>query len=135
MSNAGYSRIGVRLDEIHLCGSRVAVSESLGETVSPNGLVALSKQATVVGRVLALGDKVEDDLQVGDLILYEQWQGGRWRTADGFKLLIMDADKVALVLERFVRCPEMQPWGGGQCAKLLGHYGAHEPVGYDPDDD
>ena len=135
MSNAGYSRIAARLEEIHLCGSRVAVQESLDETVSPNGLVGLSKQATVVGRVLALGDKVEEDLQVGDLVLYEQWQGGRWLTADGIKLLIMDADKVALILERpregwrfgqeTTRCKEMNPWGGGQCILNAGHGGTH----------
>jgi co-chaperonin GroES (HSP10) len=100
MSNAGYSRIAARLKEIHLCGSRVAVLEDLNEKVSPNGLVALSKQTTVVGQVLAVGDKVEEDLQVGDLIVYEQWQGGRWLTEDGYKFLIMDEEKVALVLER-----------------------------------
>ena len=100
MSNAGYARIPARLDELCLVGERVVVQESLGETVSESGLIALSKQATTVGRVLAVGNKVEDDLQVDDIILYEQWQGGRWLTEDGRKCLIMDAEKVLMVLMR-----------------------------------
>jgi co-chaperonin GroES (HSP10) len=98
-SFSGYHRIAANLQDLKLCGNRVAIKEDLDEKVRPNGLIVPATQATVVGRVLLVGDKLEDDIYPGETVLYERWQGGRWMTADGVKMLIMDADKVLAVLE------------------------------------
>lgn len=95
-----YTRVPeVTLEALELYGTWVAVAEDLGEHVAPSGLVSnVSRKATTVGRVLAVGVKVAEDLRVGDTILYEEWQGGRWDIG-GEKCLIMDIENVLVVLE------------------------------------
>ena len=96
-----YTRVpAVKLDNLELYGTWVAVAEDLSEKVAPSGLVTdVSKKAATVGRVLAVGAKVEEDLQAGDTVLYEEWQGGRWEIGDQ-KMLIMDIANVLMVTER-----------------------------------
>lgn len=100
MSN-GYTRVtDVTVDQMELYGTWVAVAEDLSEKVAPSGLVtAVNKRATTVGRVLAVGVKVAEDLQPGDTILYEEWQGGRWNIGDE-NMLIMSIDNVLMVIDR-----------------------------------
>lgn len=92
-----YTRIASTLDQMTLMNTLVAIREDLGERTSESGLVMLEKQATTVGRVLAVGAKVEEDIRAGDLVLYEQWQGGRWQLGDD-KMLIMDIEHVLAVI-------------------------------------
>lgn len=101
MSNAGYTRVPeVGLDSLEMYGTWVAVEEDLSEKVAPSGLVTrVNKKAATVGRVLAVGVKVEEDLRAGDTIIYAEWQGGRWDIGD-HKLLIMDIENVLMVIGR-----------------------------------
>lgn len=90
----------VSISELEFYGRWVAVREDLDEHVHESGLVtSVNKRATTVGRVLAVGVAVAEDLYAGDEILYEQWQGGRWDIG-GEKCLIMDIENVLMVLER-----------------------------------
>lgn len=96
-----YTRVAeITVDQMELYGTWVAVVEDLEEHVAPNGLVSnVSKKATTVGRVLGVGVKVGEDLRVGDTIVYEEWQGGRWDLG-GQKCLIMDIENVLGVIGR-----------------------------------
>ena len=95
-----YTRVAeMTVDRMELYGTWVAVEESLGSQTRESGLVELEKKATTVGRVLGVGVKVAENLRPGDIILYEQWQGGRWDIGDQ-KLLIMDIENVLMIVER-----------------------------------
>ncbi len=96
-----YTRVAeMTVDRMELYGSWVAIEEDLAESVALSGLVtSVNKQATTIGRVLGVGVKVAENLRPGDIVLYEQWQGGRWDIGDQ-KLLIMDIENVLIVVER-----------------------------------
>ena len=95
-----YTRVAeITVDQMELYGKWVAVEECLGEQTRASGLVEIEKKAATVGRVLAVGVKVAEDLRDGDTVLYEEWQGGRWQIGDQ-KMLIMDIENVLGVIDR-----------------------------------
>ncbi len=96
-----YTRVAeMTVDQMELYGQWVAVEEDLDMHVAPSGLATnVNRKATTVGRVLGVGVKVGEDLRVGDTILYEEWQGGRWDIGDQ-RMLIMDIESVLVILER-----------------------------------
>ncbi|KKL81542.1 hypothetical protein LCGC14_1993690 [marine sediment metagenome] len=99
MSN-GYTRIPVELQRLEVFGSWVLVAEDLDEHVRASGLVTnVAKRATTVGRVLKVGSGVQEDVQEGDNVIYEEWQGGRWSIGD-IDCLIMDVEHILMVVER-----------------------------------
>ena len=99
MSSNGYVRVPVELQSLEMYGNWVLIEEDLGERVGPSGLVTLAKQTTTVGNVLRVGSGVTDDIEEGDTVIYEAWQGGRWHIGDT-KCLIMDVEHVLMVVER-----------------------------------
>ncbi len=95
-----YTRVAeMTVDQMELYGTWVAVEENLKSHTRESGLVELEKKATTFGRVLGVGVNVAEDLRVGDFVLYEEWQGGRWDIGDQ-KLLIMDIENVLMIMER-----------------------------------
>lgn len=99
MSN-GYLRIPVELQRLEMYGTWVLVAEDLEERQTASGLVThVGAKATTEGHVLKVGSDVKDDVQEGDSIIYEEYQGGRWNIGD-VKCLIMDVEHVLLVVAR-----------------------------------
>jgi len=99
MSN-GYHRIPVSLEAMEMFGTWVLVGENLEERVSESGLVTnVGQKVTTVGHVLKVGSGVKEDVQEGDSIIYEAYQGGRWNFGD-VDCLIMSIEHVLLVTER-----------------------------------
>ena len=99
MSN-GYQRIPVELQRLEMYGTWVLVAENLEERQTASGLVTnVGAKVTTEGHVLKVGFGVKDDVQEGDSIIYEAWQGGRWNIGDE-NCLIMDVEHVLLVTER-----------------------------------
>ena len=98
--NNGYTRIPVELQRLEVYGTWVLVAEDLDEHALASGLVTnVAKKATTVGRVLKVGSGVQEDVQEGDNVIYEEWQGGRWNIGDT-DCLIMDVEHILMVVER-----------------------------------
>ena len=95
---AGYKHVDVRLEDMRFQRYWVVVEEELETLGLPEGLIAVQKKNTTVGRVLAVGAKVDEDIQVGDRILFTEWQGAKWAflKRDGSKVncLIMDESHI-----------------------------------------
>ncbi len=100
MGSNGYTRIPVSLETMEMLGTWLLVAEHLKERETASGLVTnVAQKVTTVGRVLKVGSGVEDDVQEGDNIIYEEYQGGRWNIGD-INCLIMDVEHVLMVVER-----------------------------------
>jgi len=79
---SGYTSSGVSLDEMSLRGHWVVLRE-VWDQFAPEGIVLPRRGNTTIGEVLSVGDRVDEDINVGDKILFEEWQGGRWSFQDG----------------------------------------------------
>ena len=100
MGSNGYVRVPVELQSLEMYGNWVLVEEDLEEKVSASGLVTnVGQQVTTIGEVLKVGSGIADDLEEGDTVIYEAWQGGRWHIGDP-KCLIMDVEHVLMVVAR-----------------------------------
>ena len=96
----GYVRVPVELQSLEMYGNWVLIEEDLEEKVSPSGLVTnVGQQVTTIGEVLKVGSGITDDVQEGDTVVYEAWQGGRWHIGET-KCLIMDVEHVLMVVAR-----------------------------------
>ncbi len=96
----GYVRVPVELQSLEMYGNWVLIEEDLEEKVSDSGLITnVGQQVTTIGEVLKVGSGISDDVQEGDTVVYEAWQGGRWRIGDT-KCLIMDVEHVLMVVTR-----------------------------------
>lgn len=91
---SGYKNVDARLEDLNFQRYWVVVEEELETPGLPEGLIAVRKKNTTVGKVLAVGAKVEEDIRPGDRILFTEWQGAKWSflKRDGSKVdcLIMD---------------------------------------------
>jgi co-chaperonin GroES (HSP10) len=92
-----YTRVAINFDTIELRNSWVAVEEELAEQVGRSGLVVPSKSATTIGKVVAVGCSLKEDVQVGDSVIYKEWQGGRY-DFDSVHCLIMKEEDILVVL-------------------------------------
>lgn len=92
-----YTRIPIEFGTIELRNQWVAVEEELDERESKAGLVLPSKKQNTIGRVVAVGSCVNEDVRLGDSVVYESWQGGRWQFGDQ-KCLIMEEDQILAVI-------------------------------------
>lgn len=91
---AGYTAVDVRLEDCNLCGHWVVLEEELETLGLPEGLIAVPQKNTTVGRVLAVGEKVGEDIRPGDRVLFAEWQGAKWqflqKDGSAVKVLLMD---------------------------------------------
>jgi len=74
---SGYTSSGVSLDKIDLRGHWVIIKE-VWDRPAPTGLILVQPKNTTLGEVLDIGDRVDEDIIVGDTVLFEEWMGGRW---------------------------------------------------------
>jgi len=78
---SGYTSVGVSLDEMGLRGHWVIIKE-VWDRPAPAGIILPRAGNTVIGEVLKVGEHVDEAIKVGDKVLFEAWQGGRWSFAD-----------------------------------------------------
>ena len=95
---SGYTSSGVSFDKMELRGHWVIIKE-VWDRPAPEGIILLRPGNTVIGEVLMVGARVEEDICEGDKVLFEEWQGGRWT--------FMDEDgtetQCLLIDEQFIR--------------------------------
>lgn len=94
-----YFPVSASIGRVRMYGNWVMVKEEL-ERRSDSGLVIPPASATTVGSVIAIGDSASEryGVKVGDRVIYERWQGGRWQIGDE-KVLIMDVENILAVVE------------------------------------
>lgn len=97
----GYAYTDMRLEDFAPVGDWVVVREQLDRPETESGIIVPSAKNTTRGTVVATG-VASGDFAVGDEIVFEEWQGGRWafRRDDGEvdRCLIMSADKILCVV-------------------------------------
>lgn len=90
---SGYADTGVELDDLELFGSWVIVEEEWERPDAPAGIILVKPINTTTGVVAAVGRDADEDINVGDRILFQAWEGGRWsfrRDGQELRTLIMD---------------------------------------------
>lgn len=98
MPGAGYTWTGHRLEEFYPYPQWVVVREDLQR--SGEGVIVPDKKHAVRGTVVSAGDlAVDEGIDVGDVVYYEEWQGGRWSFEDPegddvARVLIMSVDAI-----------------------------------------
>lgn len=95
-SYAGYTSVDVRLEDCKLQSHWIMLEEELETPGLPEGLIAVQKKSTTIGKVLLVGAKVEEDIRPGDRVLFAEWQGGRWSflRKDGSKVNVLLMDEM-----------------------------------------
>lgn len=103
---SGYVRVERPFSSLRLTGDYVAIREHLDRD-GRDGLVVPPASHAVFGTVLATAPLVPElvGIREGDVVLYAEWQGGRWafldpESDDGVvRCLIMSSDYVLARLE------------------------------------
>lgn len=98
---AGYTRVEEPFSALRLTADYVALEEDL-ERKSAAGLVIPQASNTKTGTVIRIAKDLSESLGVfeGDLVVFSEWQGGRWAFADfdspsgDRKCLIMTSDHI-----------------------------------------
>jgi co-chaperonin GroES (HSP10) len=95
---SGYTSSGVSFEEMTLRGHWVVLAE-VWDRPAPEGILLLQPKNTTIGKVLAVGERVDEEIYVGDKVLFEEWQGGRWTFVDSEG----NAAPCLLIDETFIR--------------------------------
>lgn len=93
----GYRFTGVKLSDLILTSPWIVLKENLEREAE--GLVLPDLKNTIHGEVLALGkDCLDEGIQIGDHVVYEEWQGGRWNFEDAGNCLVTSIDSILLLV-------------------------------------
>jgi len=104
-----YRHTRLLLDNFHPTSHWIIIEEDLVQTRDVGGveLEIPDKKYNTLGHVLSVGPQaIEAGIKVGDKVVYEQWQGGRWAFTtpipDGTyvekECLIMSTDSVWAII-------------------------------------
>lgn len=100
---SNYTWIEKKIEDLELAPGYVAVIEEL-ERKSDSGIYIPPAGNAKIGKIVKLGNQRED-VKVGDRIIYEEWQGGKWnfvnpeRIDEEVKCLIMGSEYILAKLE------------------------------------
>jgi co-chaperonin GroES (HSP10) len=98
----GYQWTGVRLTDFNPTSHWMVVREHLGRE-SQSHIVLPDAKNTTTGTVIKVGtEPARAGINAGDVVLFEEWQGGRWAFEDEdggqARVLIMSVDNVLCVV-------------------------------------
>lgn len=87
--------IDAKISEVKPISGWIMLSEKFDQdkVASRSGIelaiVSPNTRNTVYGTVISLNSEDEKEMEIfpGDVVIYEAWQGGRWRLEDGIVLL------------------------------------------------
>jgi co-chaperonin GroES (HSP10) len=96
----GYTRVERPHKKLNMLSDYVAIQEDLSRDESTR-IILINKKNTTIGTVLGVGPGVEY-CKVGDRVLFEEWQGGKWAFPDDDK---SDGQLKCLIMrEMYVEC-------------------------------
>lgn len=106
--NYNYRHTRMLLEDFQPSTHWIVVKEEL-ERNSETGIIIPDKHFATIGTIMAVGPEGKlDGIAVGDKVMYEQWQGGKWAFTiknpnamiyDELECLIMSVDSIWAIIK------------------------------------